>query len=61
MLKPLPPVYYDVPEDTKYKLADIKKYLGEDIAFLVDSVTKLSNLEYGQIRYREGLKMFSYG
>ena len=48
---------HDVPEDTKYKLADIKKIFGEDIAFLVDSVTKLSNLEYhGQIRYREGLK-----
>jgi len=48
---------HDVPEDTKYKLADIKKFFGEDIAFLVDSVTKLSSLEYhGQTRYRESLK-----
>jgi len=48
---------HDVPEDTKYKLADIKKIFGEDIAFLVDSVTKLSSLEYhGQTRYRESLK-----
>lgn len=48
---------HDVPEDTKYKLADIKKIFGEDIAFLVDSVTKLSSLEYhGQTRYRASLK-----
>jgi GTP pyrophosphokinase len=48
---------HDVPEDTKYKLPTIKKLFGEDIAFLVSSVTKLSLISYrGQERYRESLK-----
>lgn len=48
---------HDVPEDSKYTLSDIKKNFGEDIAFLVDSVTKLSLIEYhGRTRYRESLK-----
>ena len=42
---------HDVPEDTKYKLPTIKKLFGEDIAFLVGSVTKLSLISYrGQER-----------
>jgi GTP pyrophosphokinase len=48
---------HDVPEDTKYKISTIKKLFGEDIAFLVSSVTKLSLISYrGQERYRESLK-----
>ena len=48
---------HDVPEDSKYTLSDIKKNFGEDIAFLVDSVTKLNLIEYhGRTRYRESLK-----
>lgn len=48
---------HDVPEDTNYKLTDIKKLFGEDVAFLVDSVTKLSLVRYhGKQRYRESLK-----
>ena len=37
---------HDVAEDSKYIVADIKKEFGEEIAFLVDGVTKLGHIKY---------------
>ena len=37
---------HDVVEDTRYTLADIEKEFSEEIASLVDGVTKLSRIEY---------------
>lgn len=39
---------HDVVEDTKISLEEIKKQFGEDIAFLVDGVTKLGRIKYRQ-------------
>lgn len=41
---------HDVPEDTKYTLEDIKKDFGEEIAFLVGGVTKISNVRLSEER-----------
>lgn len=51
---------HDVPEDTEKTLEDIKKNFGDEIAFLVEGITKLSKIKYrGVERYRESLrKMF---
>ena len=37
---------HDVVEDTEYTLEDIKMLFGDDVAFLVDGVTKLSQFHY---------------
>lgn len=39
-------VLHDVVEDTKYTLQDIKKNFGEEIAFMVESVTKLGKIKF---------------
>jgi GTP diphosphokinase / guanosine-3',5'-bis(diphosphate) 3'-diphosphatase len=51
---------HDVPEDTIYTLEDVRKNFGDEIAFLVEGITKLSKIRYrGVERYRESLrKMF---
>ena len=48
---------HDVPEDTKVTLKEIQKDFGAEIAFLVEGVTKLSQVKYqGQDRYAENLR-----
>ncbi len=37
---------HDVVEDTEYKLADIEKRFGAEVAFLVDGLTKLEGVQY---------------
>lgn len=37
---------HDVVEDTELTIADIKRDFGNDVAFLVDGVTKLSNMHF---------------
>ena len=39
---------HDIIEDTKNSLEDIKKQFGDDIAFLIDGVTKLGRVKYRQ-------------
>ena len=53
-------ILHDVPEDTERTLEDVKKNFGDEIAFLVEGITKLSKIKYrGVERYRESLrKMF---
>jgi guanosine-3',5'-bis(diphosphate) 3'-pyrophosphohydrolase len=51
---------HDVPEDTSATLDDIQKIFGDEVAHLVEGITKLSKIKYrGIARYRESLrKMF---
>ncbi len=51
---------HDVCEDTKYTSEDIKKEFGDEVAFLVEGVTKLNKIKYkGAERTAESLrKMF---
>lgn len=51
---------HDVPEDTSTTLEDIRAEFGDEVARLVEGITKLSKIKYrGITRYRESLrKMF---
>lgn len=51
---------HDIPEDTKFTLQDLNKNFGQDVAKLVEGITKLGKLKYrGMERYAENLrKMF---
>jgi GTP pyrophosphokinase len=48
---------HDVPEDTERTLDDVRKEFGDEIAFLVEGITKLGKLKYRGIdRYIENLR-----
>ena len=44
---------HDVVEDTEYTYEDIEQYFGEDIALLVDGVTKLGSLKFDNKEERQ--------
>lgn len=47
---------HDTVEDTAYRLADLSKEFGEDIALLVDGVTKLDKVSYGDAAQAETVR-----
>ncbi|MDD4819016.1 MAG: RelA/SpoT family protein [Candidatus Colwellbacteria bacterium] len=53
-------ILHDVPEDTNKTLEEIRKEFGDEVAELVEGITKLGKIKYrGITRYRENLrKMF---
>lgn len=53
-------LFHDIPEETQISLKEIKKEFGEEIANLVEDITKLGKIKYrGMERYIENLrKMF---
>ncbi len=49
---------HDVVEDTTVTIDEIKKNFGEEIAFLVQGLTKLENLQYPQNQDAENMRRF---
>ncbi|MCW2606788.1 MAG: (p)ppGpp synthetase SpoT/RelA [Frankiales bacterium] len=47
---------HDTVEDTAYTLADVTKEFGEDVAHLVDGVTKLDKIKYGEAAEAETIR-----
>ncbi len=47
---------HDTVEDTDYTLADVTKEFGEDVAHLVDGVTKLDKIKYGEAAEAETIR-----
>jgi len=48
---------HDVPEDTKVSSEEVKQAFGEEVATMVEGITKLRKIRYrGVERYRESLK-----
>ena len=47
---------HDTVEDTRYTLADVKAEFGEDVAHLVDGVTKLDKVQFGDAAEAETIR-----
>ena len=47
---------HDTVEDTDYTLADVTREFGEDVAHLVDGVTKLDKIKYGEAAEAETIR-----
>jgi GTP pyrophosphokinase len=47
---------HDTVEDTAYKLSELRKEFGEDVAALVDGVTKLDKVKYGEAAEAETVR-----
>jgi guanosine-3',5'-bis(diphosphate) 3'-pyrophosphohydrolase len=47
---------HDTVEDTAYALADLRRSFGEDVAALVDGVTKLDRVKYGEAATAETVR-----
>ncbi len=47
---------HDTVEDTAYKLAELRKEFGDDVAALVDGVTKLDKVKYGEAAEAETVR-----
>jgi GTP diphosphokinase / guanosine-3',5'-bis(diphosphate) 3'-diphosphatase len=47
---------HDTVEDTAYKLADLRREFGDDVAALVDGVTKLDKVKYGEAAAAETVR-----
>jgi GTP diphosphokinase / guanosine-3',5'-bis(diphosphate) 3'-diphosphatase len=47
---------HDTVEDTAYKLAELRREFGDDVAVLVDGVTKLDKVKYGEAAAAETVR-----
>src|SRR5699024_2726392 len=47
---------HDTVEDTSYGLADLRKEFGDEIALLVDGITKLDKVSYGEAAQAETVR-----